>query len=465
MLVNASKIARLHEWSFIQSSCKCCFGTSAFVAIMTVVAWLRYHLIGRKKRVRAISSVVLFLAFATLVKMCRPRKSSSESLGFDFDWPDFALSTGATHNDKIRILPMSESSLTADWLYNTTNGSFWLPNPPSGNLISGFESRMEGNEFDTRYYKNRSGFIHPNKIDILMAQSTGFNAGDFYAIWIAPMVAGRPPSLPNDEKINKCSLATVGSILEWGARYVWGPGFISGNRKLARETEKVFAIRGPKSYKIATESLTTPDTQSVTQAYGDPGLLISWYYQPHNQTKTYSICLIPHYAENDAPALKDIVTHWSNVHVLNMRNPIFSIMDEIVQCEFVFSSSLHGLIFSDSYGIPNAHMNLTTGVTGAGFKFGDYYEAINRTYMSLDLINRTTVKFDEIKEVMEKSDQASNINLLPLWQNAPMHAEAYNRTRKQHLDFARDYVKRFSDTLLARPKSLGAFFDKMGIEH
>jgi len=430
---------------------------------MALIAWVRYHLIGRNKRGRTRNAIALIVVSLFLVSRSRQRNSSSEPA---FAWPEFDFLTrdGALRNDKIRILPMTEDSLTADWIYNTTNGSFWLPQPPS-DPISGYESRMEGNTYETDYFKGRSGFMHPDKIDIVMAQSTSFNAGDFYSLWIAPMVAGRKPSLPSDPRTNKCSLSVVGSILEWGIRYVWGPGFISSTKKLAKETEKVFALRGPNSYKMAKSSPYAA-SQSVSPVYGDPGLFMSWYYQPHNQTKSYSLCLIPHYSETRASPLVDILSQWEGVHQIDMKmDPIFHIMDDIVKCEFVLSSSLHGIIFADSYGIPNAHMNLTMRVTGGNYKFDDYFEAVNRTRATLKLINRTSVKMEEVKAIMDNNRRPAKINILPLWEAAPMHAIAYNRSRQEHLQFAHDYAKQFTDTLNNKPVSLSSFLDQMGIDH
>ena len=429
---------------------------------LPVIAWARYHLLGRKKRARTLVNLVILISFLGFLLLRNARRSSSSSR-FTFDVPtsvtDFVLLQ--SNDKKQRILPMTESTLMADWIYDTPTGSFWLPRPPK-NPISGYESRMEGNTFRTDYFKGRSGFMHPDKIDIMMAQSTGFNAGDFYALWIAPMVSGRKANLPGDRSSNRCSLSVVGSILEWGIRYVWGPGFISSQKKLAVDTEKVFALRGPDSYKIAM-STKSSDAQTISHVYGDPGLFMSWYYQPHNQIKAHSLCLIPHYADSSSPVVRSIMANWNGSHLIDIRAPLFDIMDEIVKCEFVLSSSLHGIIFSDSYGIPNAHINLSSRVTGGDYKFNDYFRAMNRWRIPLGLVNRTSIDMTTVERFI-KTRQPPPKNILPLWENAPMHAEAYNRTRVEHLQFARDYAKTFTDTLKTS-KTSKDFLIRMGIDH
>lgn len=145
-------------------------------------------------------------------------------------------------------------------------------------------------------------------------------------------------------------------------------------------------------------------------------------------------------------------------------DPLFHIMDEIVKCEFVLSSSLHGIIFADSFGIPNAHMNVSTRVMGGSYKFDDYVQAVNRTRTTLELVRRTDVRMDEIKAIMENSKQASTMTCCRFG-NAPMHAQAYNRTRQEHLQFAKEYAQKFTETLDKKPINLKSFFDQIGIQH
>ncbi|NEN94442.1 MAG: polysaccharide pyruvyl transferase family protein [Moorea sp. SIO3I7] len=60
------------------------------------------------------------------------------------------------------------------------------------------------------------------------------------------------------------------------------------------------------------------------------------------------------------------------------RNPKEVIAD-ITRCEAIASSSLHGLIIADAFGIPSIWMQLSNKVSGKGFKFKDYYSVFGET--------------------------------------------------------------------------------------
>jgi pyruvyltransferase len=54
-----------------------------------------------------------------------------------------------------------------------------------------------------------------------------------------------------------------------------------------------------------------------------------------------------------------------------------------MSCERIVSSSLHGLVIADAYGIPNAWLNSDGGAGGSRpgggeFKFYDYFASVNK---------------------------------------------------------------------------------------
>jgi pyruvyltransferase len=48
-------------------------------------------------------------------------------------------------------------------------------------------------------------------------------------------------------------------------------------------------------------------------------------------------------------------------------------INELASCDYILSSSLHGLILSDAYGIPNKWISISNNLSGREFKFKDYY--------------------------------------------------------------------------------------------
>ena len=62
---------------------------------------------------------------------------------------------------------------------------------------------------------------------------------------------------------------------------------------------------------------------------------------------------------------------------LDIFDDVGSFISQLTECEFILSSSLHGLIMADSFGIPNQWMVLSDKVEGKNFKFYDYYSVFD----------------------------------------------------------------------------------------
>lgn len=54
------------------------------------------------------------------------------------------------------------------------------------------------------------------------------------------------------------------------------------------------------------------------------------------------------------------------------------VINDILSCEKTISSSLHGLIVSDAYSIPNKWIQFNNEINGDDTKFFDYFESVSR---------------------------------------------------------------------------------------
>jgi pyruvyltransferase len=60
------------------------------------------------------------------------------------------------------------------------------------------------------------------------------------------------------------------------------------------------------------------------------------------------------------------------VRIIDVASGITEFVRAVKSCEVLVSSSLHGLICADAYGVPNAWIQLSDQVIGGDFKFQDY---------------------------------------------------------------------------------------------
>ena len=90
--------------------------------------------------------------------------------------------------------------------------------------------------------------------------------------------------------------------------------------------------------------------------------------------KIYKLCIIPHYVDKNNHLIIDNI-HINNSLILNIDGDPFIFFDNLTKCERVLSSSLHGLIISDSLGIHNMRIILSDSVIGGDYKFSDYYSS------------------------------------------------------------------------------------------
>lgn len=199
------------------------------------------------------------------------------------------------------------------------------------------------------------------------------NVGDEIGPWLYEKMKGsRPLYTRPGQKI--AHYVTCGSILNWSCdqSIVWGAGIASMSDDVPHS--RILAVRGPLSkLKIM---LSWKEMGNWDLPYGDPGLLVSRFYSPQIK-KQHKFGFVPHYVDilNMYELMKD--TNFEP-KIINPLLPVERFIDDLLSCEYIFSSSLHGLILSDSYGIPNAMMTVDSAIGGDGMKYWDYMMSVGR---------------------------------------------------------------------------------------
>ena len=149
---------------------------------------------------------------------------------------------------------------------------------------------------------------------------------------------------------------------------IWGTGIMRDSDTFPLASQSRFlAVRGRLTERILGRDVGV---------YGDPALLLSLMHKP-DTTKKYKVGVIPHYAERQEPGLAQLSKE-VDYKIINVNLPWQEFVDEVVSCENIVSSSLHGIVIAESYGIPATWMKLTDKVAGDGFKFRDYLTGTGR---------------------------------------------------------------------------------------
>lgn len=85
--------------------------------------------------------------------------------------------------------------------------------------------------------------------------------------------------------------------------------------------------------------------------------------------------VVPHYVDKGSKEIQ-LIRSLSSIKLIDVFSPVEEVLREIQQCEFIISSSMHGLIVADSFGIPNNRVKFSDGIID-NYKFVDYYSSFN----------------------------------------------------------------------------------------
>lgn len=169
--------------------------------------------------------------------------------------------------------------------------------------------------------------------------------------------------------IEEKKLLAIGSILHFARNgdVIWGAGI---NGKHPNPSDYCFseldvrAVRGPLTRNFLDEmNINCPET------YGDPALLIPMLFPEFKVNPKEEYVVIPHISE--------INLFEGENHILLPTTPWSVVIQKIIEAKFVISSSLHGIIVAEAFGIPARLLRVTSNEPL--FKYTDYYLGTGRS--------------------------------------------------------------------------------------
>ena len=130
----------------------------------------------------------------------------------------------------------------------------------------------------------------------------------------------------------------------------------------------VRAIRGPmtRRFLIDVFGVDCPET------YGDPALLVPYFFPEFKRKENprHEFIIIPHYS--DIPLFPKSLGE----HIIYPTDLWSDVIENILDSKFVISSSLHGLVLAEAFGIPARYVRVSENEPL--FKYQDYYLGTNR---------------------------------------------------------------------------------------
>lgn len=238
-----------------------------------------------------------------------------------------------------------------------------------------------------------SGDIRPVALNYWAGHN---NFGDELSPYIIGKITNRAVVHAESNKFGK--LVGIGSIINhhnaYSDSYIWGSGLLtrgSIKRRLLPFKRlffksKVLAARGPLTAQVLSQR-----GFDFSPVYGDPALLMPLFYTPESDKSGRRIGLVLH--QRHSSMINEILLADAEVKLISIyragERQIESFVNEVTSCEKVYSTSLHGIIIAQAYGIPAQWISFD-GVpihADEDFKFLDYFIGANQEIQRKILLN------------------------------------------------------------------------------
>ncbi|MBU8539863.1 polysaccharide pyruvyl transferase family protein [Falsiroseomonas tokyonensis] len=205
------------------------------------------------------------------------------------------------------------------------------------------------------------------------------NIGDEINLQVCAYVSGRTVE---HAELAECDLLSIGSVVHFPVNlktfttrqtpiHVWGSGSLEP-KPVPPGTPLVYhALRGPLTRCLTSASNDLP--------LGDPGLLAPRIWKGASQ-KAHRWGVIPHHSQRSAAWVKHVLANTPRSVMIDVCNPDFAATFKLLSsCDFIVSTSLHGLIFADAWGIPSIWPESAEVHRGKSWKYFDYFASVGRS--------------------------------------------------------------------------------------
>ncbi len=202
------------------------------------------------------------------------------------------------------------------------------------------------------------------------------NIGDaLSAVMVTLMSSAKVQRVPfKSQSLRMACVGTIGHGIIGGDVFFWGTGSSNwANPTKPAEERTPFKISADSNYTVTatrgpvSERILTGEPSGSVGVYGDPVWLLPRFYKPEIKKK-WKLGVIVHLSEladreYEAHVRPELVRYGipddlkDDVHLISTVSSIGvdgirGNIDEILACERIVSTSLHGMVFAESYGIP-----------------------------------------------------------------------------------------------------------------
>lgn len=271
----------------------------------------------------------------------------------------------------------------------------------------------------------------------------GATAGMDYLNWgdaLSPVMVALMSGLPihrvptKSKAVRLGAVGTIGHGFDNGTIFFWGTGTSRWRNPGAPVAERIPLVFSPDTKVTVTATRGRMSKQLLgggpDTAYGDPVWLLPRFYRPQVE-KTHELGIILHLSELDGRALDAGATEAvvraripeslrSSIRIINTLTRIDAEglkdkTDEILSCKRIVSTSLHGMVVSESYGIPCLYFAPRGTEPGRGFRveplgaewldlrIRDLYTGIGRTRLPLYVQPRE--EESDFEDIMKEIDR------------------------------------------------------------